>query len=92
MLSTPRGAPRRTASIHGPARFERAEDGWWQVERLGPSNRAGLIDRFRLPTEDEWEYLADAGGRTLFRWGNACPRTSAASATAPNRTCWRPPT
>ena len=25
---------------------------------------------FRLPTEDEWEYLCSGGKRTLFRWGD----------------------
>jgi hypothetical protein len=26
---------------------------------------------FRLPTEDEWEYLCGGGSRTLFRWGDS---------------------
>jgi hypothetical protein len=26
---------------------------------------------FRLPTEDEWEYLCGGGLRTLFRWGDS---------------------
>jgi hypothetical protein len=26
---------------------------------------------FRLPTEDEWEYLCGGGARTLFRWGDS---------------------
>lgn len=25
---------------------------------------------FRLPTEDEWEYICSGGKRTIFRWGN----------------------
>ncbi|WP_167020437.1 SUMF1/EgtB/PvdO family nonheme iron enzyme [Chitinophaga sp. Cy-1792] len=25
---------------------------------------------FRIPTEDEWEYLAGGGSRTLYPWGN----------------------
>lgn len=28
---------------------------------------------FRLPENDEWEYLCAAGTRTLFRWGDDCP-------------------
>lgn len=26
---------------------------------------------FRIPTEDEWEYLCGGGTRTLFRWGDS---------------------
>lgn len=26
---------------------------------------------FRIPTEDEWEYLCGGGARTLFRWGDS---------------------
>lgn len=26
---------------------------------------------FRLPTEDEWEYVCGGGARTLFRWGDS---------------------
>ncbi|MFT4233105.1 MAG: hypothetical protein QM606_10080 [Leucobacter sp.] len=62
--------------IYGLARFRRAEDGWWRVERQEPTSRADLVSGFgpfRLPTEDEWGYLADAGGRTLFRWGDGLP-------------------
>jgi hypothetical protein len=58
-------------------RFHRlAEAGWWRVERQVPVTHADLADRFapfRLPAEDEWEYLADAGEGTLFRWGNTLP-------------------
>lgn len=25
---------------------------------------------FRLPTEDEWEYICSGGKRTIFKWGN----------------------
>jgi hypothetical protein len=28
---------------------------------------------FRFPTSDEWEYLCDAGAKTLFRWGDHVP-------------------
>ena len=34
------------------------------AERLTP---------FRLPTEDEWEYLCSGGEDAFFRWGNAFP-------------------
>lgn len=30
-----------------------------------------LSTGFRLPTEDEWEYLCGGGLRTLFRWGDS---------------------
>ncbi|MGC3955091.1 MAG: hypothetical protein QM804_12755 [Propionicimonas sp.] len=62
--------------INRLGRFQREPDGWWRVERQVPTSRADLVagfGQFRLPTEDEWEYLAGAGGRTLFRWGDGLP-------------------
>jgi len=41
-----------------------------------PTTHQDLVDRFaplRLPTEDEWEYLCDPVGGTLFRWGDTIP-------------------
>ena len=34
---------------------------------------AQLLEGFRLPTTDEWEYACSGGATTLFRWGNHCP-------------------
>ncbi|MDS0527417.1 SUMF1/EgtB/PvdO family nonheme iron enzyme [Clostridium sp. SHJSY1] len=47
-----------TADIYESVSYE---DFVENIERLG----------FRLPTEDEWEYLCGGGSRTLFRWGDS---------------------
>lgn len=63
--------------IVGLGRYTRlTRQGWWVAERQIPTTHADLVRRFapfRLPSEDEWEHLADPVGGALFRWGNAIP-------------------
>ena len=56
----------------------RDDDGVVTVARKGETTHERVTkdfaqQGFRLPTNDEWEYLCGAGSRTFFRWGNDCP-------------------